>query len=159
MTETWMPVHGFEGLYEVSDLGNVRSFARGWDGRPLRSSPNGRGYMSVNFWKGNRATSHRVHRLVLEAFVGLPPDGMEGCHNDGNKRNNQLSNLRWDTRSANARDKGRHGNDPNASKSHCPSGHPYDSENTYYRPTGRGCNECRRAAVRKYRAKNAKESA
>ncbi len=51
----------------------------------------------------------RVHRLVLEAFVGLRPDGLECCHEDGDKTNNRLGNLRWDTKLANAADKKRHG--------------------------------------------------
>lgn len=50
-----------------------------------------------------------VHRLVLEAFIGPCPDGMEACHNDGNGSNNNLSNLRWDTRIANAQDMVSHG--------------------------------------------------
>ena len=56
-----------------------------------------------------RRGQFRVHRLVLEAFVGPCPEGHEGCHNDGNPLNNRLSNLRWDTPSANNRDKERHG--------------------------------------------------
>jgi hypothetical protein len=50
-----------------------------------------------------------VHRLVLEAFVGPCPEGMECCHNDGNRQNNSLSNLRWDTRQANQNDRKNHG--------------------------------------------------
>ena len=47
----------------------------------------------------------RLHRLILEAFVGPCPDGMEGCHNDDDKLNNRLSNLRWDTRFGNMADR------------------------------------------------------
>lgn len=50
-----------------------------------------------------------MHRLVLEAFVGPCPSGMEACHNDGNRANNALDNLRWDTRIANHADKAKHG--------------------------------------------------
>jgi hypothetical protein len=50
-----------------------------------------------------------VHRLVLEAFVGPCPAGMEACHNNGVRTDNRLENLRWDTRSANCRDRIRHG--------------------------------------------------
>jgi hypothetical protein len=53
--------------------------------------------------------TRRIHRLVLEAFVGLRPKGLEACHNDGNPNNNTLSNLRWDTRQSNSDDIGRHG--------------------------------------------------
>jgi hypothetical protein len=51
----------------------------------------------------------RIHRLVLEAFVGPAPDGMEGCHNDGNPENNNLLNLRWDTHASNMADQLAHG--------------------------------------------------
>lgn len=56
-----------------------------------------------------RGKTFNVNRLVLLAFVGPCPDGMEGCHNDGNHRNNALSNLRWDTHISNEKDKKRHG--------------------------------------------------
>lgn len=62
-------------------------------------------------WVG-RGRAHRqigVHVLVLEAFVGPRPDGMEGCHNDGDPSNNRLSNLRWDTPLANWSDRRKHG--------------------------------------------------
>lgn len=51
----------------------------------------------------------RVHRLILEAFTGAAPKGCEGCHNDGNKNNNAIDNLRWDTGANNAGDRKRHG--------------------------------------------------
>lgn len=50
-----------------------------------------------------------VHRLVLEAFVGQRPDGMQACHNDGNHLNNSIKNLRWDTSRNNILDKNKHG--------------------------------------------------
>lgn len=59
-----------------------------------------------------RARRRYIHRLVLEVFVGPCPEGMVACHNDGNPRNNALSNLRWDTREANMRDRDRHGTSP-----------------------------------------------
>jgi hypothetical protein len=52
-----------------------------------------------------------VHRLVLETFRGPCPEGMEGCHNDGNQLNNRLENLRWDTHLANVKDRAKHGRD------------------------------------------------
>jgi hypothetical protein len=63
---------------------------------------------------------HREHssvaRLVLEAFVGLCPEGMEACHNDGNPTNNRVPNLRWDTRTNNQRDRIKHGTDSRGEK-------------------------------------------
>lgn len=50
-----------------------------------------------------------VHRLILEAFAGKCPPGKEACHNDGNKTNNAIENLRWDTRKRNASDRYKHG--------------------------------------------------
>lgn len=57
----------------------------------------------------HRGKFRLVHRLVLEAFVGPCPAGMEGCHNNGCPSDNRLQNLRWDTRLANNADKIRHG--------------------------------------------------
>lgn len=59
--------------------------------------------------KNEKVAPVRVHRLVLEAFKGKCPDGMEGCHNDGNSLNNNLSNLRWDTHLNNMKDSEKHG--------------------------------------------------
>lgn len=67
-----------------------------------------------------RVVRFYIHRLVLKAFIGLPPAGMQACHNDGDPANNRLENLRWDTCKSNAADKVRHGttlvgeNHPNA---------------------------------------------
>jgi hypothetical protein len=59
-----------------------------------------------------------VHTLVLEAFVGPCPVGMEGCHNDGNGQNNRRKNLRWDTHKSNIADKIKHGTIVRGSKQH-----------------------------------------
>lgn len=68
------------------------------------------GYRTVVLRKPGDQEFHRyVHRLVLEAFVGPCPSGMEACHKDGDGSNNKLSNLRWDTRRNNHGDKKRHG--------------------------------------------------
>ena len=58
---------------------------------------------------GGRNRIVSVHRIVLAAFVGPCPDGMEGCHNDGNPANNRIENLRWDTHVSNMADKTTHG--------------------------------------------------
>lgn len=65
--------------------------------------------VSVSMPGWGRARNFFVHRLVLEAFVGPCPEGMECCHGDGNPANNSLSNLRWDTGSANQADRRKHG--------------------------------------------------
>lgn len=110
--EEWRPVAGFEGLYEVSDHGRVRSVRAGnhvnkrLQGKVLKERTNKVGYPVVSLYRGGKATrkERTVHRLVLEAFVGPAPDGCEVLHGDGTKINNHLSNLRWGTRSENMRD-------------------------------------------------------
>lgn len=68
----------------------------------------GNGYLFVNL----RGKKYRVHRLVMATFVGPCPEGHQVCHYDGNRQNNSLSNLRYDTSKANAADKRRHGRQP-----------------------------------------------
>ncbi|MGH8035083.1 MAG: HNH endonuclease signature motif containing protein, partial [Lysobacterales bacterium] len=99
--------------------------------------------------KSSRMVNRKVHRLVLEAFVGPCPDGMVGCHNDGDTRNNRLSNRRWDTPGSNNRDKQVHGTDHQVKKTHCPQGHEYTPENCYD-PTmkHRRCKTCAQEKAR-----------
>jgi hypothetical protein len=76
--------------------------------------PYGAGYWVVCLrpQPNSKVVQRYIHRLVLEAFVGPQPEGMEGCHNDGNTDNNDVSNLRWDTRLNNHDDKRKHGTLP-----------------------------------------------
>jgi DNA-binding transcriptional MerR regulator len=98
--EIWKPCVGYGG-YEVSNLGNVRS-----ERQILAPAIGSHGYLQVQLRRGNVRT---VHSLVLEAFEGPRPEGMEACHGDGNKLNVTLENLRWDLPKGNAEDKRRHG--------------------------------------------------
>jgi hypothetical protein len=118
--EQWKPVVGFEGLYEVSDFGRVRSMERivphATGGRltlPMRilvgSKRAQQKYPMVNLWRMNKQHAKYVHALVLEAFVGPRPPKHDACHADGSKDNNSLSNLRWGTRKENMQDAVRHG--------------------------------------------------
>jgi NUMOD4 motif/HNH endonuclease len=148
--ERWKPVVGYEGYYEVSDLGRVRSLRHRWGPRPVplvlkpQSRPSGHLHVSLYGYSKNGSTQ-AIHHLVLEAFVSPCPEGFEGCHGDGDPANNALGNLRWDTRSANVQDALRHGTQWQVAKTHCPKGHPYDEENTYIRAGGRrGCKACSR---------------
>lgn len=168
-SERWLPVVGYEGSYEVSDLGRVRSlerrstFDRLWPSVVLSPSSHPDGHLQVTLARRGSRRTRWVHRLVLESFVGPCPDGMEGLHRDGNPANNRLSNLGWGTRKANMRDQVRHGSHFYASKTACPHGHPYDENNTYNSPTGthRKCRTCMRASAQrtnaKRRAKRAEE--
>lgn len=164
MSETWRPVPGWVGFYEVSDLGQVRSVPRIDSGgnrrRGLvrRAAPDRKGYLRVQLHRSGSRKSAKVHRLVLEAFVGPCPPDMEGCHGDGDPANNSLINLRWDTASANTFDSVRLGVHPQASKRACPSGHPYSPENTYVYASPRGwtaraCRVCKRAQHNRYKAR------
>lgn len=96
-----------------------------------------------------------MHRLVLSAFVGPAPEGMEALHRDGSRANNRIANLAWGTHAQNQRDQLAHGTHAHASKDSCPSGHPYTPENTYNYPgrPHRGCRTCRRAHMRAYHAR------
>lgn len=101
-------IPGFPG-YQVTDDGRVWSeTTRRW----RAASAGFGGYPSLDLWLHGRPYRKLVHRLVLEAFVGPCPEGMEGCHSNGNPRDNRLSNLRWDTRTENHRDAVKHGTMP-----------------------------------------------
>lgn len=149
MAEAWRPVPGYEGRYEVSDRGRVRSLprrdmrGRRIDSRLLSINTHPSGHQSVKLSHDGKYCAAKVHRLVLMAFIGPAPDGHEACHNDGDPGNNHLSNLRWGTRSDNLRDRVRHGVHHQAIKTHCPQGHPYDAANTYVCSDGRRmCRTC-----------------
>jgi hypothetical protein len=146
--ERWVQVPHHSG-YEVSSLGRVRSVDRviadkNGKARKLRSTIlkpcEQRGYLRVNI-----AGSRLVHALVLEAFVGPRPPGHETCHNNGDRSDNRLSNLRWDTSAANSADIIRHGRNGMHARTHCPRGHSLREPNlvAYQRVRGqRGCRAC-----------------
>lgn len=157
--EQWRAVVGFEGLYEVSDNGRVRSLSRivmrrNGRPRPVRArilSPwNSHGYAMVSLRDKDIRRNPCVHTLVLEAFVGPCPEGNECCHGKGGPLNNRLANLRWDTRSGNCRDTVDDGHHNYASRTHCKNGHEYTEANTYYEGKARRCRECRRQRQRQY---------
>lgn len=116
--EEWRPIPGWEGLYEVSSYGRVRSHGRvvkrgrgEWlkPGRILRGAIDRYGRPIVGLSRDGVSSTQVVHQLVLIAFHGPRPPGMFGCHNDGNPANNHVSNLRWDTPASNTADMFRHG--------------------------------------------------
>lgn len=93
--------------YEVSNEGRVRK-----NGIILRVHFSWDGYQKVTLKKGKRFYSQTIHPLVLETFVGprpMKPTKHDACHNDGNKNNNHISNLRWATRKENVNDSIKHG--------------------------------------------------
>lgn len=110
MSEEWRDVVGADGLVKVSNFGRIlrlkrhsRTGRKGNTGIPFTPKP-----PKNRVWITGRGSIH-VAILVLEAFVGLCPDGMECCHYDDNQTNNKLSNLRWDTHANNVRDGYRNG--------------------------------------------------
>lgn len=155
---TWKPVVGWEGLYEVSDCGQIRSLGktvvtkRGvvkkYAGRALRQYPNSKGHLKVWLIRDGYRSHPYVHSVVLEAFVGPRPVGQQGLHFDDIPSNNSLENLRWGTPTENLRDCIRNGNHNHASKTHCSHGHEYTHDNTYISPKSR--QRVCRACTRKY---------
>lgn len=148
MTERWLSVVGFEGSYDVSDFGRVRSLdrtlsdGRRWSGRMLKLSPDADGYAQVNLCVANVQRVQRVSKLVTEAFHGPKPEGMEACHGNGDPSDNRASNLRWDTRSGNMQDALIHGTHNMVRKTHCPLGHQLIEPNLCSTKLARGWREC-----------------
>lgn len=100
MEEIWKDVKGYEGRYKVSNLGNVKSLI-GRKERVLRPLNQSKGYYKVILYnKGNRE-NRCIHRLVAESFISNPENKIDVNHKDGNKHNNNVSNLEWNTRSEN----------------------------------------------------------
>lgn len=152
--EVWKPVTGYEGFYEVSSLGRVRSLdrvaanGRKFKGKVLRTVTNHNGHIRVMLHKDRKSKYHWVHRLVLEAFVGPRPENYDACHNNGIPGDNRPENLRWGTRSANAKDRVLHGNHYNYEKEKCPRGHLLVQPNLKpadYKRGWRNCLACARA--------------
>jgi len=110
--EVWKDIPGYDGHYQASSLGRVRSNKDGsWRvlSNYLAGAPSSLRH-TVMLYANGRKTPKKVHQLVLEAFVGPRPSLKHcGCHNDGNPYNNRPENLRWDTMAGNMADKKLHG--------------------------------------------------
>lgn len=92
--ENWKSISGYEGLYEVSDTGRVRSLKFGKT-RLLKPGKTRKGYLRVVLCKDGKVKKMSVHRLVAEAFVQNPLNLPQVNHRDENKRNNTATNLEW----------------------------------------------------------------
>lgn len=171
MTEHWRPIPGYGG-YEASNLGRIRSVDR-WiyprtgrraytrEGQILRSHPHPHTrHMLVKLRQSNEVAHCRVHVLVMLAFAGPRPEGMEVCHNNGAAGDNRLSNLRYGTRSENRHDAVLHGTHNMTRKIECKSGHPFSEANTIVRPNGgRDCRICRYERTRASRQRKRTDAA
>ena len=115
MQEVWKDIEGYEGLYQVSNLGRVRSTTRKQlanirnnkyitkKGQVLTPMISNAGYGRVTLFKERKRKMYSVHRLVAMAFIDNPDNLPEVNHKDGNKRNNEIHNLEWCSKSANAK--------------------------------------------------------
>lgn len=130
--EIWADIPGYGNHYQASNLGKIRVKDRivkkfsvfnnrvveqKYKGRLLNPCKSSKlGHLSVHFGFDNKKVVASVHRLVLEAFIGKCPDGMECCHNNGIADDNRLENLRWDTHENNNKDRKLHGKYPKGEK-------------------------------------------
>ena len=103
MNGKWMPIIDFPG-YQISNYGEIR---RGE--KILLKQLNHNGYYKIGLFKGGRFYRRFVHRLVLLTFIGPPPEGHETSHLDGDRTNNNLTNLAWESKAANMFRKRLHG--------------------------------------------------
>lgn len=136
--EIFIPVRGYEGLYEVSNTGKVRSISRGRNSGGVLAQggrPEGKiNYMSVTLSKNGKGKTFSVHRLVAEAFISNPENKRTVNHKDCDPTNNDVSNLEWATYSENILHAFQNGKRPwNLGKRNeiCKRGHKFTEANTY----------------------------
>lgn len=139
MIEEWRDIPGYEGFYQVSNLGNVRSLdrvvttshglTRSLPGKLLSVGTGKSNYPEVRLSVSSKTRLYAVHQIVALAFLGPRPEGMVVCHWDGDSKNNKLENLRYATQTENAFDAVRHGTHSESKKTHCKNGHEFNSEN------------------------------
>ncbi|QOH59937.1 hypothetical protein C6Y44_27920 (plasmid) [Rhodococcus rhodochrous] len=156
--EVWVPVKGYEGHYEVSTHGRVKSLTRtlphahsGTKTYPetiLSPAVAKKGHLQVGLNLDGKRRTVLVHHLVAEAFLGERPEGLQVRHLDGNPANNHVTNLLWGTGGENNRDAVRHGTHYAASKTECPRGHllvPPNLVPSLLKKGRRDCLACSRA--------------
>lgn len=162
----WRAIPGFQGSYEASDTGLIRSLDRMIE----TFSRTGKPYMQLRPGRvlkpgrlGNSDHLHvvlegridrPVHCLILEAFVGPCSEGLMALHHDDDPTNNRIENLSWGTRSENSYDAVRNGRHWQVNKTHCKHGHRLDGDNLRITKGGhRQCKECGRRRNREHVAR------
>lgn len=167
--EQWLPVVGWEGLYEVSDLGRVRSIervvvdvlgrSRRWPSVLLTPFKDDKGYLRVRLWRAGRgAPSVPLHRLVAATFIGLRPDEQVVRHKNGNSEDNSLSNLWYGSVADNNRDLLDHGSWSNGRDrwESCKRGHELRDENLV--PSSLPSRECLSCSRARSQVSNARKA-
>ncbi|MCD2099528.1 NUMOD4 domain-containing protein [Rhodococcus qingshengii] len=160
VVEEWRAIPGFEGHYEASNLGRIRSVDRAITrsdgvvlnrrGKVLAPAPNTSGHLQVSIRSTDGIKRSRsVHQLVLEAFVGPKPSPKhEACHANDVKTDNRVENLRWDLHAANMQDILDNKLNYFKNQTHCKHGHEFTPDNIYWKPdkngelTRRQCKTC-----------------
>lgn len=100
--EIWKDVNGYEGVYQISNLGNIKSLPRkNAKGKILNPSTNNRGYLRVGLCFKEKVRYESIHRLVAEAFIPNRKNLPEVNHINGNKLDNRVENLEWVTKGQN----------------------------------------------------------
>ena len=104
MQEVWKPIPGYEGLYEISNIGSLKSYAphpRYKPGRIIKSVMDDKGYIQYSLCKAGVKRLYKIHQLVMLAFVGPQQKGIYVNHKNGIRHDNRLENLEYVTPSEN----------------------------------------------------------
>ena len=101
MKEVWKDIPEYEGLYQVSSMGNIKSFSKKKNGKNLIPQKNKKGYYQILLYKNKKPYTKKIHRIVAKAFIPNPDNLPQVNHIDGNKINNCMNNLEWCTNSEN----------------------------------------------------------